>query len=680
MRKEAPMYTKLWLNYELKEGAGAFVTVSGVSPEHPVLKNAVTELSSCPALSGFSVSLCLLYDLSLKQNQIEPGCTVNPATEGYRIIISGNDAFRIEAASETGLIYGAFRLINLIRLRKIPEFPDETGSDKGLNHKNCISDSVNNVITEIPFCGLRLLNHWDNMDGSIERGYSGNSFFFEDNRLIINERTKDYARLLCSAGCNGIVINNVNVKGEALRLIDDKWLYKVNELSELFSSFGIRLYLSINYAASMEDPSVNSADPAEKAVQDFWSEKFNNIYEKAPGLGGFLVKADSEGRPGPFTYGRTQAEGANMLARALKPHNGLILWRCFVYNCKQDWRDLKTDRARAAYDYFHDLDGEFDDNVILQVKNGPMDFQVREPVSPLFGAMPRTDEMIEFQIAQEYTGQQRHVCYLIPWFKEVLDFDTYGKSPEDRGSRVANIVKGMCAVSNTGNDENWTGHDLAAANLYGFLRLSFCPKLSAQEIAGEWIKLTYGSYPVVLENVKKILMMSWPAYEKYTAPLGIGWMVTPNTHYGPDPDGYEYSLWGTYHKATCREIGVERNSTGTGYTSLYNEPLASVYEDPKTTPKELILFFHRLPYDYVLPCGKTIIQHIYDTHFEGVEDVDEMASLWKELRGLVDEEAFIRVSERLAHQKEHARQWRDVINSYFYRRTLIADDHGRTLY
>ena len=451
----------------------------------------------------------------------------------------------------------------------------------------------------------------------------------------------------------------------------------------------MKLFLSLNYAAPVEDEAVGSADPLDPRVIAWWERKFDDVYEQVPSMGGFLVKADSEGRPGPFTYGRNQAEGANMLARAIKKHGGIIIWRCFVYNCQQDWRDLKTDRARAAYDYFHDLDGSFDENVVLQIKNGPMDFQVREPVSPLFGQMPQTNQMIEFQIAQEYTGQQRHVCYLIPWFKEVLAFETYAKGCTAQDTRVVDVVSGkafdhvlsgMCAVTNTGDDLNWTGHDLAAANLYGFGRLAFDPSLSAEEIAEEWIRLTFGNDERVLRNLRKILMMSWPAYEKYTSPLGIGWMVVPGVHYGPDPDGYEYSRWGTYHKATCQAIGVERNRSGTGYTGLYEEPNASMYEHPETTPDELLLFFHRVPYDYVLKSGKTVIQHIYDAHFEGAEDVEEMVKLFRELHGLIDEAAYERMEKRFEHQLEHSKEWRDVINSYFYRKTLIEDHKGRELY
>ena len=643
------MYSNLWLDEKVKDN-GASVELNGYDEASKRVINALNELKTSKALSGL---------------KIKASCSKVPALsdEGYRLAFE-NGVYTIFTNTDAALVYAVFRLINLIRLKA----------------------DLKDPITEIPKNPLRMLNHWDNMDGSIERGYSGDSFFFEDNDIVINERTTDYVRAVASLGYNGVVINNVNVKGAACDLINERFIGKVKELSDLFASYGVKLYLSLNYAAPIEDETVKSADPFDEKVIAWWQKKMAYIYENIPDFAGFLVKADSEGRPGPFTYGRTQADGANMLAKAINPYGGIIIWRCFVYNCKQDWRDLKTDRARAAYDYFHDLDGEFLDNVILQIKNGPMDFQVREPVAPLFGDMSSTNQMIEFQIAQEYTGQQRHVCYLIPWFKEVLSFDTYAVG---EGSNVKDIVSGktfsrklagMCAVTNTGNDFNWTGHDLAASNLYGFGRLCFNPDLSSEEIAEEWIKLTFNDDTKVVSNIKTLLMMSWPAYEKYNAPLGIGWMCSPAYHYGPDPDGYEYSVWGTYHKADHKYIGVERNSTGTGYSTLYREPLKTMYEKPETTPDELMLFFHRMPYDYKLKSGKTIIQHVYDTHFEGAEDVEKMNALWLELKGLVSEDSFDRVKERFDHQVWHSKEWRDVINSYFYRKTLIPDEKGRPLY
>ena len=410
------------------------------------------------------------------------------------------------------------------------------------------------------------------------------------------------------------------------------------------------------------------------------------VFEAIPNLGGFLIKADSEGRPGPFTYGRTHADGANMLAEAVEPYGGMIIWRCFVYNCKQDWRDYKTDRARSGYDNFMGLDGEFRDNVILQIKNGPMDFQVREPIHPLFGGLKQTNQMLEVQIAQEYTGQQRHVCYLIPWFKQILAFRTYMSETQDT---VCDIVSGralgqkncgIAAVANTGNDANWTGHDLAAANLYGFGRLAFDPELTAEEIAAEWIILTYGHDMQVRDNLLFLLMNSWPAYEKYTAPLGIGWMVNPNYHYGPSVDGYEYDRWGTYHRADHLGMGVDRSHEGTGYAMLYQEPNASLYDNPKTCPEELLLFFHHIPYTWVLKTGKTVIQHIYDTHFEGVEIVDEMVRRFEQLEGKIPQLKYERMRNRLQHQKKHSREWRDQINSYFYRKSGIADEKARNIY
>ena len=648
-------YTKLWLDERISDNNTKVLLGNNVS-ESTVILNAIKELKTSASLSGKDIVIKLTIADAPELSE-----------EGFRIVTLPDKTYEIAANTERALLYGAFRFIALYRL----------SCDKLIE------------TTEVPQNPLRMLNHWDNMDGSIERGYSGNSFFYEDSKIIINERTVDYARMLCSLGYNGVVINNVNVKDAACDLINERFIGQVKELSDIFASYGVKLYLSLNYASPIDDPSVNSADPLDEKVINWWEKKMEYIYSVIPNFGGFLVKADSEGRPGPFTYGRNQAEGANMLARAIKPYGGIIIWRCFVYNCQQDWRDLKTDRARAAYDYFHGLDGQFEDNVILQIKNGPVDFQVREPVAPLFGGMSRTNEMIEFQIAQEYTGQQRHVCYLIPWFKEVLSFNTYCENPYGEGTTVKDIVSGrtfnskyagMCAVTNTGNDINWTGHDLAAANLYGFGRLCFDPDLSAEEIATEWIKLTFNDNKKVVENVLKILMMSWPAYEKYNAPLGIGWMVSPSFHYGPDPDGYEYSRWGTYHKADHVAIGLDRSDKGTGYAMQYNEPLASIYNDPDKCPDELKLFFHRMRYDYVLRSGKTIIQHIYDTHFEGAEDVEVMASLWRELDGLVDDEAYVRVNKRLEHQLEHSKEWRDVINSYFYRKTMIEDEKGRTLY
>ncbi len=591
-----------------------------------------------------------------------------PAGAFSIIAEEGSKIITVTSSSPEGLLYGAFRLIFL--LRTADEFKD----------LNC---------SETPASPLRMLNHWDNLDGSIERGYSGNSFFFENDKVIVDDRTEAYARLVASVGINAVVINNVNVRAAATKLISAVYRKEIKALVNIFKKYGIRLFLSLNFAAPMELGGLDGSDPCDEKVRAWWKTALDELFKDVPELGGFLIKADSEGRPGPFTYGRTHADGANMLADIIAPYGGLVIWRCFVYNCKQDWRDTVTDRAKAQYDNFMPLDGEFRDNVILQIKNGPMDFQVREPVSPLFGGLKKTNEIIEFQIAQEYTGQQKHVCYLIPEFKEILEFKTYirdTKGDPVEADTVCDVVTGrtfgtancgMAAVSNTGNDANWTGHDLAAANLYGFGRLAFDPSLTAEEIANEWTALTFGKDEVIFQLISYILNTSRPAYEKYTAPLGVGWMVNPCHHYGPNVDGYEFSEWGTYHRSDAEGMGVERGAKGTGYIAQYNEPNASLYENLETCPDELLLFMHHVPYTYRLHSGKTVIQHIYDSHYEGAEEAVRMRSAWCSLKDKLDKKRYERVLERFDEQVRSAAEWRDAICTYYRQKSGIADEKGR---
>ncbi len=611
-----------------------------------------------------------LFDREFRSREAE-----SLTEEGYLIRAvrqSGQKHLIVAGKSEKGALYGVFHLLRLMQMG---------ASFEGLE------------LMESPKYGLRMINHWDNLDGSVERGYAGRSIFFKDHQLLSDsERVRDYARLMASIGINGIVINNVNVHRPETFLMTDLLLPEVSAIAGVFREYGIKLYLSVNYAGPIELGDLDTADPLDPRVGRWWKEKAAEVYQHMPDFGGFLVKADSENRPGPFTYGRDHADGANMLAEALEPYGGLVLWRCFVYNCHQDWRDRSTDRARAAFDHFKPLDGRFRDNVILQIKNGPMDFQVREPVSPLFGAMKQTNQMLEFQITQEYTGQQRHVCYLVPQWKEVLEFETghKGKGNTVSGSSIKEIVAGnvhpyshcgITAVSNIGDDSNWTGHHLAQANLYGYGRLIWNPELSAEEIASEWASQTFGGSGNVRETIVDLLLESWPIYESYTAPLGVGWMVKPHYHYGPDVDGYEYSKWGTYHFADLHGIGVDRTqATGTGYASQYEAENATLYESLDTCPDELLLFFHHVPYTHRLKSGRTVIQHIYDTHFEGVERVEYGIARWTELKGLIDEERFEHVSARLNEQLENAKQWRDIINTYFYRKSGIADEKARVIY
>ncbi len=583
----------------------------------------------------------------------------NTNASGARLIIF--------AHSPAGLLYGAFHLLRHL------------GTGQPIDQLTAISRPANR---------LRMIDHWDNADGSIERGYAGQSFLYENNAFTRDwDRLHDYARLLASAGFNAVAINNVNVHATETLFITDAFLPDVAEVANILRKYAIRLYLSVNFAAPMEAGGLSTADPLDEAVRRWWQEAAANVYRYVPDFGGFLVKADSENRPGPFTYGRDHADGANMLAAALEPYDGMVIWRCFVYNCKQDWRDRTTDRARAAYDHFQPLDGKFAHNVMLQIKNGPLDFQVREPVSPLFGAMEQTHQLLEFQITQEYTGQQRHLCYLVPQWKEILDFDT---GVNERFAPVKQIANGsiwqrewngIAAVGNTGANGNWTGHLLAQANWYGLGRLAWEPDSSAEEIAREWATMVFGLDAGVVDTITTMLLDSLSIYENYTSPLGIGWMVNPNHHYGPNVDGYEYSPWGTYHYADHQGIGVDRTiATGTGYTAQYAPANRDRYDSLESCPDELLLFFHHVPYTHVLHSGKTVIQHIYDTHFQGAEQAAELLERWKTLEGRMAPGLHTQVAERLAEQAEHAKEWRDVINSYFYRKSGIADVHDRVIY
>jgi alpha-glucuronidase len=647
-------WSQLWLDYEEKQKAAGKacadqetveVQIDGFNADCRIIKSAIKELKR--ALAGDAVKVTLA-----KNEKI--------AKEGYVV-----DKNVVSASDCRGALYGAF---HLIRARLM-----------GREYADIAADHA-------PSNPLRMMNHWDNMDGSIERGYSGRSFFYVNDEIVVDERTVDYARFMASIGINGIVINNVNVKWAATDLITTRFFDKVKELSDVFEDYGIRLYLSLNFASPIELGGLPICDPLDESVINWWKDKIKEVYDHLPNLGGFLVKADSEGRPGPFTYGRTQADGANMLGDIIAPYGGIIIWRCFVYNCTQDWRDTKTDRARAGYDYFKGLDGEYHDNVILQIKNGPMDFQIREPISPLLGGLTKTNQMLEVQIAQEYTGHQIDLCYLIPMFKEILGFKTYCKEGADTvadvvsGRTMGNKLAGMAAVINTGNDFNWTGNDLAAANLYGFGRLAYDTDLSAEEIAREWVRLTFNLDAELEDKLVDMLLRSREIYEKYTSPLGIGWMVTPHDHYGPSVDGYEYSRWGTYHRADHLGLGVDRTDKGTGYAQQYYSPNAEMYNDPKTCPENLLLFFHHIPYTWKLKSGQSLIQYIYDSHFEGYKEAQELAETWKEFEGKVSERTFACVSERFGRQVYNAREWCDQVNSYFFRKSGITDEKGRKIY
>ena len=576
----------------------------------------------------------------LEQGGVKASLTVEPAMgEGWQIAKT-EDGYALRGG-ESGVLYGAYQLL----------MAKQTGAEPQAE--------------SAPRYSLRMLNCWDNADGSVERGYAGRSLFFEGGKFDYDPaRMRQLARMLASVGLNVLCINNVNVRFPADQLVNT-WLPELAELAAIFRPFGVRLMVSIDYSMPMRY-GVDTADPLDEDVAQWWKDQAEKVYKVVPDLAGFLVKADSEGRPGPFTYGRNHAEGANMLARALKPHGGVLVWRCFVYNCQQDWRDLTTDRPKAAYEHYAYLDGQFEDNVILQIKNGPFDFQVREPVSPLLYAMPGTVKAIEFQLAQEYTGQQIDIYAMPPMWKEIFD-----ELPADN-------VQAIAAVTNLGRDDNFTGHPFAAANLFAYGCLAWNPEIVPEEVIRLWAKLTYALPADQEDALVQLLMGSRRTYEKYTSPLGLGWMIYPHHHYGPNPGGYEYTPWGTYHKADRNAVGIDRTAGGTGYLLQYPEELQAKYATPENCPDELKLFYHRLRYDYVMADGRTLIQRIYDDHFEGLAETQAMAEV---LAGInlpsPDREV---AAERMHRQLHNAREWCDIINTFFHRLSGVEDAQGRTIY
>ncbi len=567
--------------------------------------------------------------------------TVPEMDEGYQV--RHQEGKWLLTGGRTGLLYGAYALIR--RRFSGAGLPD--------------------FFQSAPRYALRMINCWDNADGSVERGYAGLSLFFDGNRLCYApERMRQLGRMLASVGLNVLCINNVNVHEPAQELLGS-WLPELARLADIFRPFGVRLMLSIDFSQPMRRD-LDTADPLSPEVQAWWRDTVDRVWYAIPDLAGFLVKADSEGRPGPFTYGRSHAEGANLLARALRPHGGVLIWRCFVYNCRQDWRDTMTDRPCAAWNTYAPLDGQFDDNVILQIKHGPLDFQVREPVSPLLLGLKNTRMALELQLAQEYTGQQIDLYTMMPMWREIF------------ADLPAENLQAIAAVSNLGREETFTGHPLAAVNLFGYGLFAWDPTLSPEEITEEWIRLTYHFSDEDTNKLKFILLSSRAIYEKYTAPLGLCFMVTPHSHYGPNPEGYEFDRWGTYHRADRNAVGVDRTAGGTGYVCQYPEELRKRYEDPQTCPDLLKLFFHRLPYDFLMSDGRTLIQRIYDDHFEGCEEAELMARALESLPFPEPDAGLIR--ERMARQLENAREWRDVTNTFFHRLCGIPDAHGRIIY
>jgi alpha-glucuronidase len=568
----------------------------------------------------------------------------------------------VTAANDRGVLYGVFALLRKIALGK---------PIAGLNER------------QTPYAPLRWVNQWDNLDGSIERGYGGRSIFWEGGHVREDlTRVAEYARLLASLGINGCAINNVNANP---KLLGSDFIPQVARIAAQFRPWGVQVALSIDFGSPKTIGGLDTFDPLDPQVAAWWKAKIDELYQAVPDLGGLVLKADSEGRAGPSAYHRTHADAANVVARALAPHHGYLFYRGFVYDHHMDWRNPKNDRGRAAWDNFKPLDGMFDDNVILQIKNGPIDFQVREPASPLFGTLEKTNQAIELQVTQEYMGQARHLVFLGGMWKETLDFDMHAAAtPTPVKALVAGKVfhrpvGGFVGVVNVGLDESWSGNQLSQANLYAFGRLAWDPDLTAQRIVGEWTRQTFGDDPKVAATVSSLQLTSWRTYENYTGPLGLQTLtdITGN-HYGVNVEASERNGWGQWHNAEEAGVGMDRTvATGTGYIGQYRPAVAAVYESLTTCPDDLLLFLHHVPYTYKLHSGKTVIQSIYDSHYQGADAVAGYVGQWKSLHGLVDEQRYRQVLAQLEYQAGQAVVWRDAVNTYFSRISKIADAQGR---
>jgi alpha-glucuronidase len=590
------------------------------------------------------------------------------APDEYLISTTHGDLVReidIVGGDERGVLYGVFAF-----LRGLSEGDDMSRAN----------------LRSHPAMPIRWTNEWDNADGSIERGYGGRSIFFDAGHVRSDlGPVVEYARLLASIGINGCNLNNVN---NADVFVTPEMLQGIVRIAEVMRPYGVHVALSADIASPQKIGGLNTYDPLDPAVKKWWTDKVNEIYSYIPDFAGFTIKADSEGQPGPASYGRSPADAANTLAAALAPHGGVVLYRAFVYNHHLDWRDSKADRARAAYDIFHPLDGKFAPNVVIQTKEGPIDFQVREPVSPLFGGIPHTNQAMELQITQEYLGQQRHMVYIAPMWKEVLDFDMRvngNPTPVKQiisGQSFHSPLGGMIGVACVGQD--WLGSPLALANLYAFGRLAWDPNLTPEQIAGEWTAQTISPDIHVLTIVEKMLLQSWPAYEDYTGPLGLQTLTDiTGSHYGPNVEASEQNGWGQWHKADHDGVGFDRTvATGTGYVGQYQPEVAKIYESTATTPDNLLLFLHHVPYTYKLDQpgfgGKTVIQYLYDSHYQGAAQAAQFVKDWESLKGRIDPDLYSNVLPRLEYQAGHAIVWRDAVTQYFLKLSGIPDATGRT--
>jgi alpha-glucuronidase len=653
----------LWLRYAPVEPAAsphaAAIEIAAGSGS-PTLEAAQSELTralrrmlgTAPKVSrdvtrdgaivlGTPRSQPLLADLQLDLESLGP--------EGYRlrtVRIHGHRATAIAATSDVGVLYGTFAFLRLLQTRRPLADLD---------------------VSARPALQRRLLDHWDDLDGFVERGYAGASIW-DWHRLpdYVDPRYTDYARACASIGINGAVLNNVNASAFALT---SPYLKKAAAIANALRPYGIRVYLSARFTAPIEIGGLPTADPLDTRVQAWWQAKIDEIYRDIPDFGGFLVKANSEGQPGPQDYHRSHAEGANLFAHALAPHGGIVMWRAFVYSNEQP-----EDRAKQAYTELKPLDGQFLSNVLLQVKNGPIDFQPREPFHPLFGAMPRTPLMLEVQVTKEYLGFATHLAYLGTMWEETLRSDTQARGP---GSTVARVIDGsldhhpltgMAGVSNVGADRNWTGSHFDQANWYAFGRLAWDPTLSAAAIAEEWVRMTFSNDPVFVTPVVHMMMISGDAVVDYMTPLGLHHLMSRGGHYGPGPwvtGGRADQTSVYFHRADAQGIGFDRTATGSNalaqYAPAVAEPLASL----EKTPETLLLWFHHVPWDHRMASGRTLWDELVHHYTHGVEVVGEMRRTWGGLASHVDPERYAQVGTFLAIQEKEAKWWRDASIAYF---------------
>jgi len=559
--------------------------------------------------------------------------------EGYLLRTSrvqGRQVTLIAANSDIGLLYGAFAWLR----------------DAAIGGEMRAQSSA-------PKLQLRLLNHWDNLDRTVERGYSGQSIWdwwaLPD---IKDQRYTDYARANASLGINGTVLNNVNSKPEVLTA---PFIAKAAAVADVLRPYGIKVYLSARFSTPLELHETSTADPLSPEVQQWWNKKADEIYKAIPDFGGFLVKANSEGQPGPQDYHRNHADGANMLAAALAPHKGIVMWRAFVYAPKG--AHLADDRAKQAYEEFKPLDGAFAANVLVQVKNGAIDFQPREPFHPLFGAMPKTPLMMEFQITKEYLGYSTDIAYLGTMFEETLESDTR------TGKTVAQTLSGMAGVANIGSDRNWAGSHFDQANWYAFGKLAWNPQAKARDIAAEWAALTFSPDQRVAAPITSMLMTSRETVVDYMTPLGLHHIMGTGHHHGPAPwvDNLERPDWNPvyYHRADHNGIGFNRTASGSNALEQYAPEIARQYADPRTTPEQLLLWFHHLPWDYVMPSGRTLWAELLARYDRGVANAKQLRSQWQALKPLIDARRYTETEQRLNRQVDNAILWRDACIAYF---------------